>query len=253
MAAEGPAVDPPLAPPSSDAPPLFPGLPWWALPFRALRHRNYRLYFVGQLISVIGSWVQTTALMWLAYRLTRQSQWPALVVDGADAADVLSGGLGRRPGRPRLEAGADLQHAGGAAGAGRAAGRPGAGRARQPLAPARHQPRCRRRQRHRLAGPAVVRHGHGRSRGPRQRRRPQLAAVQRGPGGGARHRRRADPPGAGPMLPGQRPQLRRGAGGPGPDGRERHVALPRRDPACGPCSTGGATSPAGRRWPACWR
>ena len=49
------------------------------VPFRALRHRNYRLYFLGQLISVVGSWVQTTALMWLAYRLTRQSQWPALV------------------------------------------------------------------------------------------------------------------------------------------------------------------------------
>jgi MFS family permease len=76
MAAE---TEPASASPTSEAAPLFPALPWWALPFRALRHRNYRLYFFGQLVSVVGSWVQTTALMWLAYRLTRQSQWPALV------------------------------------------------------------------------------------------------------------------------------------------------------------------------------
>jgi MFS family permease len=48
--------------------------------FRSLRHRNYRLYFFGQLISLTGSWVQTTALMWLAYDLTRQSRWPAGIV-----------------------------------------------------------------------------------------------------------------------------------------------------------------------------
>src|SRR5262245_9115362 len=35
-------------------------------PFRALRHRNYRLFFVGQSVSLVGSWVQMTALMWLA-------------------------------------------------------------------------------------------------------------------------------------------------------------------------------------------
>lgn len=37
---------------------------------RALRHRNYRLYFSGQLISVIGTWMQQVAMSWLAYRLT---------------------------------------------------------------------------------------------------------------------------------------------------------------------------------------
>ncbi len=79
MVAEGTTTDPPAAPPLSEAPPFLRELPWWALPFRALRHRNYRLYFIGQFISVIGTWVQATALMWLAYRLTRQSQWPALV------------------------------------------------------------------------------------------------------------------------------------------------------------------------------
>jgi MFS family permease len=38
--------------------------------FRALRHRNFRLFFIGQLISVIGIWMQSTALQWLVYRIT---------------------------------------------------------------------------------------------------------------------------------------------------------------------------------------
>jgi MFS family permease len=48
--------------------------------FRALRHRNYRLYFIGQLVSLTGSWVQTTALMWLAFDRTNENRWPALVM-----------------------------------------------------------------------------------------------------------------------------------------------------------------------------
>ena len=37
---------------------------------RALRHRNYRLFFGGQLISLIGTWMQAVAQSWLVYRLT---------------------------------------------------------------------------------------------------------------------------------------------------------------------------------------
>ncbi len=37
---------------------------------RALRHRNYRLFFSGQLVSLIGTWMQSTAQAWLIYRLT---------------------------------------------------------------------------------------------------------------------------------------------------------------------------------------
>jgi MFS family permease len=37
---------------------------------RALRHRNYRLFASGQLISLIGTWMQTVAESWLVYRLT---------------------------------------------------------------------------------------------------------------------------------------------------------------------------------------
>jgi MFS family permease len=38
--------------------------------FRALRNRNYRLYFFGQSISLIGTWVTRIASSWLVYRLT---------------------------------------------------------------------------------------------------------------------------------------------------------------------------------------
>jgi MFS family permease len=39
-------------------------------PFRALQHRNYQLFFSGQLISLIGTWMQSVAEAWLVYRLT---------------------------------------------------------------------------------------------------------------------------------------------------------------------------------------
>lgn len=51
----------------------------WPRTFRALRHGNYRAYAAAQLISLTGSWVQTAALMWLAYTWTETSTWPALV------------------------------------------------------------------------------------------------------------------------------------------------------------------------------
>lgn len=38
--------------------------------FKSLRHKNYRLFFTGQLISVIGTWLQMTAMPWLVYRMT---------------------------------------------------------------------------------------------------------------------------------------------------------------------------------------
>jgi MFS family permease len=38
--------------------------------FRALRHKNYRLFFVGQSISLIGTWMQQIAMSWLVYRIT---------------------------------------------------------------------------------------------------------------------------------------------------------------------------------------
>jgi MFS family permease len=37
---------------------------------RALRHRNYRLFFSGQFVSLIGTWITRIATSWLVYRLT---------------------------------------------------------------------------------------------------------------------------------------------------------------------------------------
>jgi MFS family permease len=44
--------------------------------FRALKHRNFQLFFAGQLASLIGTWMQTTALLWLVYKMTNS---PALL------------------------------------------------------------------------------------------------------------------------------------------------------------------------------
>ncbi|HEX5483618.1 MAG TPA: MFS transporter [Terriglobia bacterium] len=41
--------------------------------FRALRHRNYRLFFSGQIVSLVGTWMQSIAQAWLVYRLTGSS------------------------------------------------------------------------------------------------------------------------------------------------------------------------------------
>ena len=42
----------------------------WSRSFSALNHRNFRLFFWGQLISVVGIWMQITAQQWLVYRIT---------------------------------------------------------------------------------------------------------------------------------------------------------------------------------------
>jgi len=43
----------------------------WRQTFAALKHRNFRLFFFGQLISLIGTWMQNTAQGWLVYDLTK--------------------------------------------------------------------------------------------------------------------------------------------------------------------------------------
>ena len=42
-------------------------------PLRALRHTNFRLFFGGQLISLVGTWMQQVAQSWLIYRLTHSA------------------------------------------------------------------------------------------------------------------------------------------------------------------------------------
>src|ERR1700760_246135 len=48
-------------------------MPDLAFAFRALRARNYRLFFSGQSISLIGTWMTRIATSWLVYRLTKSA------------------------------------------------------------------------------------------------------------------------------------------------------------------------------------
>jgi len=65
LSGSGPTAVPPAVEPLP-APPPQPA----SGAFRALRHRNFQLFFGGQLISLIGTWMQTVAQSWLVYRLT---------------------------------------------------------------------------------------------------------------------------------------------------------------------------------------
>lgn len=61
---------------------------------RSLRHRNFRLYFFGQWISMMGTWMQTTAQMWLVYRLTHSSWLLGLVGFAGQAPSLVLGLFG---------------------------------------------------------------------------------------------------------------------------------------------------------------
>jgi len=47
--------------------------------FRSLKYRNYRLFFCGQGLSLIGTWMQRLAVGWLVYRLTNSALWLGVV------------------------------------------------------------------------------------------------------------------------------------------------------------------------------
>lgn len=49
---------------------------------RALRHRNYRLFFSGQIVSLIGTWLSMVATSWLVYRLATAEGRPAPLLLG---------------------------------------------------------------------------------------------------------------------------------------------------------------------------
>src|SRR6266508_976789 len=75
--------------------------------FRSLGHRNFRLYWTGQLISLVGTWMQSVAQGWLMHRLTDSafmlgllgfvqflpvlafSLWAGVVVDRVDKRRLL--------------------------------------------------------------------------------------------------------------------------------------------------------------------
>lgn len=47
--------------------------------FRALRHRNYRLYWTGMVISQTGTWMQSLAQQWLVLQLTDSALWLGII------------------------------------------------------------------------------------------------------------------------------------------------------------------------------
>jgi MFS family permease len=75
----GPPVQSPGAPPAPRAAPLPRGA------LAALRHRNFRLCYLGQLLSLVGTWMQSTAQGWLVLELTDS----ALLLGMVSAAGTL--------------------------------------------------------------------------------------------------------------------------------------------------------------------
>src|SRR6478735_2007638 len=59
---------------------------------RAFNHRNYRLFFIGQAISLIGTWMQQVAQSWLVLTLTHDPIWLGVIV-AAQFLPVLVFGL----------------------------------------------------------------------------------------------------------------------------------------------------------------
>src|ERR1700682_5535321 len=59
--------------PTASPPPGPFGQSRMAALFRSLKHRNFQLFFSGQIISLVGTWMQTVAEAWLIYRLTGSS------------------------------------------------------------------------------------------------------------------------------------------------------------------------------------
>src|SRR5438874_8364127 len=62
--------------------------------FRSLRHRSYRLYFLGQIVSFTGSWMQSAALMWLMYDRTADPRWPGWLLVAQVGPTLLLGTWG---------------------------------------------------------------------------------------------------------------------------------------------------------------
>ena len=73
-----PTAPPGGAPPRPPAPPRVPASAL-ASTFQAMRHRNFRLWFFGQLTSLVGTWMQTIAQNWLVYQLTGSARDLGLV------------------------------------------------------------------------------------------------------------------------------------------------------------------------------
>ena len=60
----------------------------------ALRHRNYRLFFTGQIVSTVGTWMQSVAMPWLALELTHSGVLVGLVLAAQFTPILVAGQFG---------------------------------------------------------------------------------------------------------------------------------------------------------------
>jgi len=81
-------VVPPAATPSTDRIPLFGLQVKLPAGLKALRHRNFRLFWTGYMVSLVGTWMQTVARGWLVLELTHSPFWLGMV-GFANAVPVL--------------------------------------------------------------------------------------------------------------------------------------------------------------------
>lgn len=68
--------------------------------WRALRHPNFRLFFFGQSISLVGTWMTRLATSWLVYRMTHSPLLLGIVGFGPGcrvSAGAFRGSVGRAP------------------------------------------------------------------------------------------------------------------------------------------------------------
>ena len=139
--------------------------------FGSLDTYNYRLYFAGELVSYIGSWMQTMAEAWLVLDAHRQRSSPVGATFAFRFLPVAVvrtvGRRGRRPLRPPQGAARHADARGGARGRAVA---DRAHRRRARVDGVRARDRARARDRRRRAGAARVRRGDGRTRAARQTR-----------------------------------------------------------------------------------
>ncbi|NUO20117.1 MFS transporter [bacterium] len=62
--------------------------------FQAFRHRNYRLFWSGFALSIVGTWMQTLAQGWLVWRLTESALWLGIIGAMSQLPSLLLGSIG---------------------------------------------------------------------------------------------------------------------------------------------------------------
>ena len=88
-------ISPAVVPKVSPAPRDKQG---WTFIVRFFRHRNYRLFFSGQSVSLIGTWMTRIATSWLVYRLTGSALLLGVVGFAGQIPDVPARALRRSAG-----------------------------------------------------------------------------------------------------------------------------------------------------------